>query len=713
MLPSSPRNNESPLRMVVVLQSRDWSSMSNVSPTISTRGCINEKFQQVEKQWESMKMVTPCSRKLSIDTAMNDTLKSALRPGMERGRWESMSNLTSPKKPSRRFDSDNNSRRNEMLATAGRWESMSSLLSPMKPSRRGSNGRGLSRSMSVLASPPLCEVGGEPKTKNQRLQMMNTAGRWESMSTLQSPMKPSRRGSNGGGLSRSMSALAPTPLFENEESSNGRRSQMMANAGRWESMTSLTSPMKPSRRGSNSGGLSRSMSALAPPPLFGSESGGGRSQMMAAAGRWESSASITDSVKPCKPHRQNSSDEGLVAMSASVCSASVGDDCRRKILTSRNWSSMRTSRLSLSRRSLISKTESRRSLMSQAERWESVSSDLSIAKPVRRVDKLTSSPRHRPTLQRTCSTALLSTPVTTRARKIIDSRGWRSFLERKNSLPRKALSSSEEYPCSPPLQITVQLETSTQASLDKINSLRQSLKEKREQFASTVNNSRRNLIRTMSGLSEVETIDTNTEAVHCMDPKRVMLMSKFKALNKGMNDALAQKQARLTRIRLLNAHKDTPPKSVSVVSNDDASDDSLTAAGISTQSGSADSTSTTSSSRMSLHRNAPLAKYLDSGHNSGSRRVFSDDDASEETLTAAGMSTNCGSETSSVTSSSRLSLCRNGPLAKYLDSGNNPDNRNRIDDASHKMSLPDLLSIREDDDDISDYFEDCSESESQ
>ena len=137
-------------------------------------------------------------------------------------------------------------------------------------------------------------------------------------------------------------------------------------------------------------------------------------------------------------------------MSASVCSSSAGDDCRRKILTSRTWNSMRTSQLSLSRRSLISKSESRRSLMSQAERWESVSSDLSVAKPMRRdsledkVDKLTITPSRRPTLQRTCSTALLSTPATTRARKILDSRGWRSFLERKNSLPRKALSSSEE-----------------------------------------------------------------------------------------------------------------------------------------------------------------------------------------------------------------------------------------------------------------------------
>ena len=166
-------------------------------------------------------------------------------------------------------------------------------------------------------------------------------------------------------------------------------------------------------------------------------------------------------------------------------------------------------------------------------------------------------------------------------------------------------------------------------------------------------------MRTISGLSETNnkdtSKDTDKEAIRRMDPNRVMLMSKFKALNKGMNDALAQKQARLTRIRLLNAYQSTPPSSVSVVS---------------------------------------------------------DDDASEDTLTAAGISTYCSVESSSTASSSRMSLRRNGPLAKYLDSGNNSDNR-KTDDHSHKMSLPDLLSIREDDDDISDYFEDCSDSDSQ
>lgn len=501
----------------------------------------------------------------------------------------------------------------------------------------------------------------------------------------------------------------------------------------WESMSDLHSPRKPTRRRSQDrtstdqttqkqlhSRLSQSMSALVPaPPLWSEDvnpqvgdadikSSSPRQKMMENAGRWESMTSISvTSASPCRPPKRMGSHDGLEVMSASVGSlgsSGQGADadkntCRRRILTSSNWSSLRTSMLSLSRRSL----------MSSDEKWESVSSDLSMARAIMEEDvaptetraatttasttmsSLPQSSRHvlrRPALQRTKSSALLSMPTTNinRSRKLLDSRGWKSFLGRTSnngSAPEKLmLSASEEHPCTPPLQITVQLETSVQASVSKIESLRETMQAKRRAFASAVKTSQRNLSCTASTSSsslldledkmsteksEEENCSTRGGgALHNMDADRLLLMSKFKALNKRMSDTVAEKQARLAKVKLMNA----PQPSTTII---------------------------TPSSAVSI-----------------------DERSEDETLSSTGFSQSslsfASSESSSTCTSRSATMRRFGPkkglLGKYLASTNCTMHLNKArsvgssigDFQSEQPSLPDLLSIREDDDDISQYF---------
>ena len=474
--------------------------------------------------------------------------------------------------------------------------------------------------------------------------------RWESMSCVTSPQKPVRR----------------------ETPQEGRRKLLQA-AKQWESSSSVASPQKPRRQRSNENLEDVFFAKMILPLSLAKTCDSRRSKMMSAA-RWESTSSMTSSStvrSPSKPQRQNSSEELLAQMSSGVTSLRG-----RKILASRKWESMRIH---------SSTTMNRTALMEEAQRWDSVSSDLTLPKPIRRLsNENPSTPvaSPRPLLSNTkrewtSSTSLLSTPASTRARKLVSSRAWQSFLDKKNAVPTKKAPSSTlgQYPSTPPFQITITTE-STQKSVEKIQSLRKSLKHKRDALASTVQTHRKSLARTTSRM-ESERADTNKN--HTMDAQRVLLMSKFKALNKGMGDALVQKRQRLAQFKSINAEyaRGVPPAfsrplCTESISECDVSDDEET---IETQSLSGyssitSSTETGSNIEVSYSSNGSLPEGTlppMSAHNSG--------------------------------------------LAEYISSSNLmlKGNRPTVDDRTIP-SLPDLMSIKQDDEDISEHFDGSSSS---
>jgi len=130
------------------------------------------------------------------------------------------------------------------------------------------------------------------------------------------------------------------------------------------------------------------------------------------------------------------------------------------------------------------------------------------------------------------SSLSLASPATNRARKLLASRGWESFVEQK--CDRRDIIK------------TISAPTCHREGSEKIQSLREKLKQKRDSLTAALQSSQRSLQASAPSLSAIS-------ESHDMDAQRVLMMSKFKAINKRTSDSLNHKRERLAKARSLAA----------------------------------------------------------------------------------------------------------------------------------------------------------------
>lgn len=368
-------------------------------------------------------------------------------------------------------DDDACTTRTDKMEEAERWESMSSVMSPQKPERKGSVEH--VSTLSIFVGPPLT-VTTTAKSDADRIDKMEDAERWGSVSSLMTPQKPARKAS----LETAMPAGASSP---------STRANKMQHAERWGSVSSLLSPQKPTRKGS--------LESPLPPPPESTLSPVSRTRKMSAAERWESSSSI---MSPQKPRRS------VEAKASAVPPVSSAVSRARKLLASSQWVSS-PSVLSPSKPKismdvnklpampLVSPAASRARMLLASSKRES----FTIRVPTEKSKNSLGSSSHlaveRPqrssvlSAQETISTATpndmavskawrgnrSSGPTSSRTKNLVAARGWESLMSINENIQ------------TPPVQISVELE-SAEKHFQRVQQIRVMMKKKREGICTTI-----------------------------------------------------------------------------------------------------------------------------------------------------------------------------------------------------------------------------------
>jgi len=459
-------------------------------------------------------------------------------------RWESMSAM-SPQKPKRTFSPipmNDIPRRTEGMNIARKWESSrpaskSANLCCPKPQRRTSplpfaplTGPQVPSSASALPASSSSARRAEGILAARKWESSRPAlQRWESQSTDLGCSKPGRRGSTDHERHEPHLARPTYPRWSSQSSNLGSRPKLL----RTDSQATNLGESNPMLRVENKQILPMIPKLQRMDSQASCLEGSNRSMRPTLQRMGSRATNLGGSNRSMRPKLQRTDSQA----------ASLGGS------SSMLWVSEEQATPTSSRPKL-KRTDSQATNLGGSSSSLRISGEQGVSSPTRPTpertksraanqhDSLPEDPRR--SLLASCnkqdkawtSALSLASPATNRARKLLSSRGWQSFLEQKND--GKAILK------------TISAPTCHREGSEKIQTLREKLKQKRDSLTAALQASQRSL--QASSLSA-----SVTSEIHDMDAHRVLMMSKFKAINKRTSDSLNQKRERLAKARALAA----------------------------------------------------------------------------------------------------------------------------------------------------------------